>query len=461
MLDRFDAIIIGGGPSGSTAAILLARAGWSVALVEKGSFPRRKVCGECLAASNLPLLYALGVGDDFIASAGPELRRVALMRGRQAVVADLPAMSSLSPGRGFDQAWGRALGRETLDTLLMAQARAVGAQVLQPWCVQAITGHAGAYRCEIRSDAQTGGQAITLRAPLLIAANGSWENLPGDRATRRAQRKPGDLFAFKANFTNAALAVGLLPVLSFDGGYGGMVVADNGITSLACCIRRDRLDSCRRTAPGLSAGEAVERLLRAQCRGVGEALAGAHRVGAWLASGPIDPGIRLRSGDALFRIGNAAGEAHPIIGEGMSMAMQSAWLLCAELLRAQPQHQFEAAWQQQVQLRYVRQWRRYFAPRLRLAATFAHVAMRPALAAPLMAAVSRWPALLTQGARWGGKVNCAVPQTTLAWLGNTTTPSCLPASSSGPLPQQATTAEASHGQRQTESGITSSDHIRT
>ena len=45
MQTRFDAIIIGAGVAGSTAAILLARAGWSVALVEKQHFPRRKVCG--------------------------------------------------------------------------------------------------------------------------------------------------------------------------------------------------------------------------------------------------------------------------------------------------------------------------------------------------------------------------------------------------------------------------------
>jgi len=74
MRAAFDAVIIGAGPAGCAAAILLARAGWSVALVEKQRFPRRKVCGECIAASNLPLLDSLGVGAAFATCAGPELR---------------------------------------------------------------------------------------------------------------------------------------------------------------------------------------------------------------------------------------------------------------------------------------------------------------------------------------------------------------------------------------------------
>ena len=410
MPTRFDAIIVGAGPAGSTAAILLARAGWLVALVEKQRFPRRKVCGECLAASNLPLLDALGIGAGFEASAGPDLRRVALMQGERSIVADLP------PADHPRHVWGRALGRETLDTLLLEQARAAGAMVLQPWSVQALHGSAGEHRCDIRAVGSD--QMATLHAPVLIAAHGSWEPLPASRAARRLERRPGDLFAFKANFHGTTLAEGLLPVLSFNGGYGGMVVADHGVTTLACCIREDRLEACRREAPGLSAGEVVEALLKRECRGVAEALGNAKREGAWLATGPMDPGIRLRQDDTLFRIGNAAGEAHPIIGEGMSMALQSACLLCAQLLRPALQHGglSGAAWQRGVRKRYAAEWRRHFAPRLRLAAAFAHLAMRPAMASPLLALLSRWPALLTHGARWSGKVSCAPTPATMAWL---------------------------------------------
>ena len=409
MSSTFDAVIVGAGPAGSSAAILLARAGWSVALVEKQRFPRRKVCGECVAASNLPLLAALGLGPAFEAAAGPELRRVALLRGEREVLAELPAAADAR------HRWGRALGRETLDTLLLEQARTAGAQVLQPWSVQAIDGTPGAWRCDVR--ALDGGTALTLHAALVIDAHGSWEPLPSARPRRRAARSATDLFAFKANFRGAALAEGVLPVLSLDGGYGGMVVADAGLTTLACCVRGARLDACRRAAPGLRAGEAVEAWLRRECGGVRAALREAVREGPWLAAGPLDPGVRVDGGGGVLRIGNAAGEAHPIIGEGMSMALQSAWLLCAQLLDAAPRgSELGPAWQHEAGRRYAAQWRRQFAPRLRLAAAFAQLAMRPATATPLMALAQAWPGLLTLGARWGGKARCSVDPTTLARL---------------------------------------------
>jgi len=411
MRTDFDAVIVGAGPAGAASAILLARAGWSVALVEKQPFPRRKVCGECVAASNLPLLDALGVGAAFDLRAGPPLRRVALMRGARTVVAALP------PVAGSAQPWGRALGRETFDTLLVDAARRAGAHVFQPWSAQAVEGGPGAWRCTVQP-VGAGPGSLELRAPLAIAAHGSWEALPSGRARRRSERGPGDLLAFKANFVDAELADGLLPVLAFAGGYGGMVVADGGVTTLAACVRRDTLEAWRRAVPGVPAGEAVEAMLRRACEGVGAALRPARRTGPWLAAGPLDPGVRVRADDRLLRVGNAAGEAHPIIGEGMSMALQSAGLLCAELLASSDDagDPRSPACQRVVARRYARAWRHAFAARLRLAALFAHAAMRPSASALLMALAARWPGLLTNGARRGGKVETSCTAATMAAL---------------------------------------------
>lgn len=395
----FDAIVVGAGPAGSTVAIGLARAGWSVALVERQRFPRRKVCGECIAASNLPLLEALGLGEALQSLAGPALRQVTLWRGDSAVTADLPAADHAA------HAWGRALDRETLDSGLLDQARAAGAVVLQPCAVQAILGTAGDWHCEVRmADAAL----RLLHAPVVVDAHGSWEDLPAQRSGRRQARRGTDLLAFKANFSGAALADGRISVLALDGGYGGMVMAHGRVATIACCVRRDRLGELRRARPGLSAGDAVDAWLRQECAGVRQALQHARRDGAWLVSGPLAPGVRMDARDTIFRVGNAAGEAHPILGEGMSMALQSASLLCSLLLGQHGPTVPDAAMQAAVQRAYVAAWRRAFVPRLRLAAVFAHLAMRPRSAVALMQLLHLGPGLLTQGARWGGKVRSAI-----------------------------------------------------
>ena len=408
--DRFDAVVVGAGPAGAATALLLARAGWSVALVERQRFPRRKVCGECVAASNLPLLEALGIGDAFDRLAGAELRRVALMRGHKTIVASLPAADAAS------RRYGRALGREHLDTLLADQAEACAATRLQPFALHSIEGTPGRFRLRLQASGEPTG-VRELEAALVVAAHGSWEPLPSEREVSRRARTSSDLFAFKANFRGASIAADLLPVLSFRGGYGGMVVADDGIATLACCIREDRLDRVREEQPGARAGDVVEAILRRECAGVAAALEGATREGPWLATGPIRPGIRLGVGDAVFRVGNAAGEAHPIVGEGISMALQSAFLL-ASLLGPDRDalvdiHRAESA-QRRAMATYEALWRRRFATRLRIAAAFAHVAMRPAAARLLWPVVRHWPGVLTVGARWSGKTRCAPEAARLA-----------------------------------------------
>ena len=412
MSTTYDAIIIGAGPAGSTAAIRLASAGWSVAIVEKREFPRRKVCGECIAASNLPLLHALGIGEAFDALAGPELQQVGLLVGGRNIIAPLPPMLDTT------HRWGRALGREHLDTLLLERAGALGVHVFQPWAVKQHDADGDLHHCVL---ARTGEHAdIALQAPVLIHAHGSWEPVPRNDLQGASVRKPphrdSNLLAFKSTWRNARIEPGLLPVLAFPGGYGGVVLGDHGQTTLAFCIRRDALARVRANQAGSSAAEAAFAHVQARCAGVGKVLDDAELVGSWLAVGPLQPGIRQPAmGDGQFAIGNAAGEAHPILGEGMSMAIQSAWLLSDQLIahrsHAPAPRRHQADWSS-AGAAYTRAWRTHFAPRLRFAAVCAHLAMRPHAAAPLLPLLQRWPGVLTAGARIAGKVRqSAVPAT--------------------------------------------------
>src|SRR5215471_19153939 len=55
----YDLIVIGGGPAGAAAAISAARKGTRVLLLERGHYPRHKVCGEFVSSESLDLLANL------------------------------------------------------------------------------------------------------------------------------------------------------------------------------------------------------------------------------------------------------------------------------------------------------------------------------------------------------------------------------------------------------------------
>ncbi|MBS1172388.1 MAG: dependent oxidoreductase, partial [Proteobacteria bacterium] len=195
-------------------------------------------------------------------------------------------------------------------------------------------------------------------------------------------------------------------LLAFPGGYGGMVHTDGGRVSLSCCIRRDQLARCRQQWPDVRAGEAVLRHIESSCTGVALALASAKLDGVWLSSGPLRTGIRTFGRDGIFAVGNAVAEAHPIVAEGISMAIQSATLLCEQMI-AHPELRRDLSAAAPVLRRirhdYALAWRRNFTRRLYLAAAFAHLFMRPVSTRVAAKLLEHFPRLLIEGARWTGK----------------------------------------------------------
>ena len=123
---------------------------------------------------------------------------------------------------------------------------------------------------------------------------------------------------------------------------------------------------------------------------------------SWLAAGPINPGMRKPNADGLFLVGNLAGEAHPIVAEGISLAIQSAWLLCRRLIARQDEVTAGRAIAETGE-DYAAEWRMLFAGRIRAAAWFAYLAMRPSAVTALLPLLARFPGLLTFGAELSGK----------------------------------------------------------
>jgi 2-polyprenyl-6-methoxyphenol hydroxylase-like FAD-dependent oxidoreductase len=264
--------------------------------------------------------------------------------------------------------------------------------------------------CEWRDEgaATTGTQrsAYGVRAAVVIDAHGSWQRGPECAAAaqdpdRDLRQRASDLFAFKSTFARTALSPGVLHLLCLAGGYGGMVVSDRGRTTIACCVRRDTLRQWRARLGGGSAGEAVESAVRGSCSVAAAALRDAHREDSWQTIGPLRTGFHPGGAGGIVRIGNAAAEAQPLIGEGICMALQSAAIL-ARLCANRPKD-LHRSYVTDLQRTHAAMCSKEFSGRLRLAQLYARIAMQPCLAATAAALMQSWPQALTLGAQMAGK----------------------------------------------------------
>lgn len=389
-MKSYDAIIVGAGPAGGSTAFFLAKAGLNVAVIERAEYPRRKVCGEFVSATTFPILDTIGIGDAARSGGGPPVSRLGVC-GREAIVtAPMPVPNS---GSGA----GRTVHRDLLDAMLLEAARNRGAEVYQPWKAVGLETDSDGHRLTIES----GGEVQTLRAPIIVAAHGSWE--PGSLPTQPAKSNaPSDLLAFKAYYHGATFDSDLITLVGFPDGYGGMVYRDADTLGFSVCIRRDRISRCRTEFPAANAGESVLQYVAKSVRGIAEALEGATYECPPFGAGPMRPGIRTGYTNGIFRVGNAAGEAHPAIAEGISIAIQSGVLLANHLAGC------SGAWHDRRVLdrvgeRYASEWRAVFGRRLLASKLYAKACMSPRAGLLLAPVLEAFPRLLTIAAVLSGK----------------------------------------------------------
>lgn len=293
-MKEYDLAVVGGGPAGSAAAITAARLGARVLLLERGSFPRHKVCGEFVSAESLGLLEGFARESAALASLLAGAERIARARvfldGRTWELPVEPAAASIP--------------RLDLDAALWELAERVGVD-----CRQQVT----------VSAAEDGGgvetSAGSFRARALINASGRWSNLAS--ASRQSPPAKGPRWlGVKAHFRESAPAPSV-DLYFFRGGYCGVQPVGADRVNACAMVRSDAATTMKEVL-------ASHPQLRERSR-------------AWepvmepVATSPLLFRRPTPRQGTVLLVGDAAGFVDPFVGDGISLALRGG-ALAAEAL---------------------------------------------------------------------------------------------------------------------------------
>jgi menaquinone-9 beta-reductase len=156
-----DVVVVGGGPAGAAAAIVLARAGRDVVVVDRARFPRDKCCGDGLTAGALREYEALGLRPDTVAS---------WQQVDDVWVRSPSGRTACFPMPRNQGVFAAVAERTDLDAAFLDVARAAGAKVHD--------GHAlnGARLQDGRIELDVDGLGL-VSAPYAVGADGMWSPL--------------------------------------------------------------------------------------------------------------------------------------------------------------------------------------------------------------------------------------------------------------------------------------------
>ena len=302
-----DVLIVGAGPAGAAASILLARQGYKVLLVERATFPRDKACAEYLSPACTPLLAHLGVLDKILLTSPQRLQgmRIVDYHGQDCWGRFLQHGEALE---------GLALPRLLLDHLLVQQACQTGVELRTGfWVRQPLV--SGQYVCGVHG--QQGTQSVTLRAHCVIAADGRLSTLA--RRLQLVRRiKWLQHIALVTHYQGVHPVRPWGEMFLLPTGYLGLAPVGDNLMNVSLVTHKHHF----RTAHPEAFFEATLQS-HAELR---QRFAHATRVKGFLTVGPMAQRTVCPPYDGILFIGDAAGFLDPFTGQGIYLALHSAHL---------------------------------------------------------------------------------------------------------------------------------------
>ena len=302
---RTPALIVGGGPAGAAAALLLARARAPHLLIERSAETGDALCGGFLSWRTLATLESIGIRR--AALNRDDIRRLRLFAGRHKAEARLPRPAL-------------AVSRWRLDTLMIEHAVTAGAAVERGVAVRSAEDRT----VRLADDSE-------IAADALFLATGKHDLRGLARPVARADDPTlGLRVRLGPSDTLDRLVGGTIELHLFDRGYAGLARQEDGTVNCCIAVHRSRLGEAGSPDALLDAlGQGSLRL--------GERLAYRARGAAIDAVANVPYG--WRSEDTLpgiFRLGDQGACIPSLAGEGMGIAIESGLRAATAYLRGGP-----------------------------------------------------------------------------------------------------------------------------
>ena len=304
----FDAIVVGTRCSGSPTAMLLARRGYRVLLVDRATFPSDTISTHWIWQLGMACLKRWGLLDRVLATKCPPFRTMGLDLGVSKLIGDPPAadgMAEICVPR-----------RTVLDKVLLDAAAEAGAEVREGFSVTGLTFSDN--QVTGISGRERGGAEIQEHARIVIGADGRNSLVAEAVGSKKYNVRPTLTCGYYAYWAVSPHLPAIHPLpnrvmISFP--------TNDGLTVTYLACPHDDFGAVR-TDPERHLLDAV-RLVA----GFEEPFRGGTRVERIRGTGDLPNFFRQAFGDGWALVGDAAYHKDPIIAQGISDAFRSAeWL---------------------------------------------------------------------------------------------------------------------------------------